>query len=103
MFNKRFGDDETVEINKNDLDRLHVIAAAGGAVLEQSISREAAILLLAQLGIGKQETLAVLDRTGKLIGIILPAKMDDPKAIKEAKFFQEIEDIVNIAYGKKKE
>ncbi len=98
MSNK-FGENETVEILKNDLDRLHVIAAAGGSVLEQSLSREAAILLLAQLGIGKNETLNVLDRTGQLIGIVIPKK-EDPSI---TKLFSEVEDLVNIAYGKKKE
>ncbi len=98
MSNK-FGENETVEILKNDLDLLHVIAAAGGSVLEQSLSREAAILLLAQLGIGKNETLNVLDRTGQLIGIVIPKK-EDPSI---TKLFSEVEDLVNIAYGKKKE
>jgi hypothetical protein len=90
--------EKEVVISKDDLSKLHAIAAAGGSVLEKSLTREAAILILGQLGLDKPEVIGVLDRTAKLFGLVMHSREE----LKETdKFINEIEDIVEQAYGKK--
>lgn len=61
-------ENETVTISKSILQDLHAIAAGGGAIMEKSLSRDAVILALAVMGIGRERAVEVLDEASAALG-----------------------------------
>lgn len=71
--NKKMSNNETVTISKKTLLDLHAIAAGGGAIMEKSLTRDAVILALAVIGIGKERAVEVLDEASAALGNPVPS------------------------------